>query len=102
MGVPPLGLDGGTPCQDWMGVTPLSGDRATERALATRRAVCLLRSSRRTFLFNFNFSYINDDWQPYTSQGASYAEFRGPGDFRYFYGQAVREERCSMWLYSYE
>ena len=39
-------------CWDWMGVPhpSLSGDRAAERALATRPAVCLLRSRRRTFL----------------------------------------------------
>ena len=50
---PPLALDGGTPCQNWMGYppTPQSGDKAAKRALATRRAVCLLRSRRRTFLF---------------------------------------------------
>ena len=49
------------PCLEWMWVppirtgwgTPLSGDRAAEQALATQRAVCLLRSSRRTFLFSF-------------------------------------------------
>ena len=41
--LPPLGLDEGTPS--------LSGDRAAERAIVTRRAVCLLRSRRRTFLF---------------------------------------------------
>ena len=52
------GLHGAPPSQDWMahqdwlGVPPpLSGDRATEQGLATRRAVCLLRSRRRTFLF---------------------------------------------------
>ena len=30
-------------------------DRTAERALATQQAVCLLRSSRRTFLFLFIF-----------------------------------------------
>ena len=46
------GLDGGTPYWDWMGVPPppQSGDRATERALAKRRTVCLFRSHRKTFL----------------------------------------------------
>ena len=41
------------PVQDWMGYPqPLqSGDRAVKRALVTRRAVCLLRSRRRTFLW---------------------------------------------------
>ena len=68
---PPLGLDGGTPLgtgqayshQDWRGSPRPSAvdggthpplpprDRAAERVLATRRAVCLLRSRRRTFLF---------------------------------------------------
>ena len=62
---PPLGLDGDTPCQDWMGTpsSPIrtgwgypppffgrSGDRA-----AARRAVCLLRSGRRTILYFSNF-----------------------------------------------
>ena len=40
---------GSPPIQDWMGY-PQSGDRAAYRALATRRAVCLLRPRRRTFL----------------------------------------------------
>ena len=70
-GVPPskirTGVPQGTPCprldripptqdwtvslprQDWMG-WPLSGDWSAKHALATRREVCLLRSSRRTFL----------------------------------------------------
>ena len=54
----------GAPCQDWVGYplplsgldegTPCpSGDRAAESVLATRRALCLLRSRRRTFLFQF-------------------------------------------------
>ena len=50
MGAPPSN-------QDWMGVplgpdegTPLSEDRSAERAFATWRAVCLLRSHRRTLL----------------------------------------------------
>ena len=46
MGYPP------PPNQDWMGVPPpsQSEERAAEWALATRWAVCLLRSRRRTFL----------------------------------------------------
>ena len=65
---PPVRTGWGTPpCQDWMGIPPLiktgwgsprpsvrppppSGDRATGQALATLRAVCLLRLRRRTFL----------------------------------------------------
>ena len=40
-----LGLDGGTPPSEQVGGTPPPpGDRAAERALAMRRAVCLLRS----------------------------------------------------------
>ena len=35
---------------------PQSGDRATERALATQRAVCLLRSRSRTFLFEYKIT----------------------------------------------
>ena len=45
------------------------------------------------------FSYINDDWHAYTSEGASYAELRGPGDFRYFYGEAARAEKCATWQF---
>ena len=45
------------------------------------------------------FSYINDDLHPYTSEGASYAELRGPGDFRYFYGEAARAEKCATWQF---
>ena len=37
------------------GTPPSSGDRAAQRALATRRAVCLLHSCRRTSLFNIFF-----------------------------------------------
>ena len=67
----PHPADGGTPSKIRMGVTPPrqqdwvappphqglngdplppSGDRSPKRALATRRAVCLLRSRRSTFL----------------------------------------------------
>ena len=54
------GLDGGYPHQDWMGVPlpppPPKGDRGAEWVLGTRRAVCLLRSRRRTFLLElFHF-----------------------------------------------
>ena len=45
MGVPP------PPHQDWMGVPHPLGDRPAEWALATGRAVCLLRTRRRTFLW---------------------------------------------------
>ena len=49
---PPSRLDGGTPIRTGWGTPPPGGgDRAAERALATRRAVCLLRSCRKTFLF---------------------------------------------------
>ena len=64
IGYPPLGtpiktgwvypaseLDGCIPWQDRMGHPPSPGDRAAERILATRRAVCLLRSHKRIFLF---------------------------------------------------
>ena len=46
-GIPPPpspGLNGVPP--------PQSGDRAEKQALATRRAVCRLRSRRRTFLYS--------------------------------------------------
>ena len=46
-GYPLSGLDGDTPLLDWM---ETSGDRAAERALATRRTLCFLRSCKRTFL----------------------------------------------------
>ena len=51
---------GGTPSEVWMGGYPPPPSktgwsnpppRSEKRAFATRRAVCLLRSSRRTFLF---------------------------------------------------
>ena len=66
-GIPPSSPDrGGTPIQsqwgimeyppppqqDRMGVPPPPGHTVTHRVLATRRAVCLLRSRRRTFLFH--------------------------------------------------
>ena len=45
---------------DWMGVPPPPPppleDRAAERALAMRWAVCLLHSRRRTFLLQGTFS----------------------------------------------
>ena len=49
MGVPwvPPSAEWGTPIQDWMGYPP--PPQSAKRALATRRAVCLLRSRRRTF-----------------------------------------------------
>ena len=37
---------------------PHSWDRTAERALATRRAVCLLRSRRRTFLSFCNVAFL--------------------------------------------
>ena len=46
------------------------------------------------------FSYINDDWQPHNSNKAFYADLKGPGDFRYYYGQPVNEHKCSFWLYT--
>ena len=60
-GVPPSRLDGitppstgcGYPHQDWMGCPPPHHE--AERALATQRTVCLLRSFRRTFLFSIAF-----------------------------------------------
>ena len=52
MEVPPWsGLDGGTPIR--LDGIPTLEKRAAEQALATRLAVCLLRSRRRTFLFIF-------------------------------------------------
>ena len=39
--------------------------RTTYGVLATRRAVCLLRSRRRTFLFKTIFSDICPDWIPH-------------------------------------
>ena len=68
-GYPPSGLDGSVPIGtgwgytlpihwDWMGVSPLpSGHRAAQQALAMQRAVCLLRSCRRTFCY-FNISKV--------------------------------------------
>ena len=49
----PVGTGRGTPPhKDWICLPPsLSGNRAAERVLATRRAVCILRSHRRTLLF---------------------------------------------------
>ena len=71
MGTPP-GQDGGVPC--WRGVhylvRPRPGrggypagaggypGRTTEGVLTTQRAVCLLRSRRRTFLFVTKYSRI--------------------------------------------
>ena len=41
------------PYWDWMGFPPpLPGDTTAGRALATQQTVCLMRSRRRTFLFN--------------------------------------------------
>ena len=62
MGEYPLSrTEWGNPHQDCMGYplppsrtgwgSRLSGDRSAQRTLTTRRAVCLLRSRRRTFLF---------------------------------------------------
>ena len=48
---PQLGLDGYNPLPGLDGVAPSPGDRPAEGVLTTRRAVCLLRSRRRTFLF---------------------------------------------------
>ena len=53
-GVPPP-HQAGWGYSGWTGVSPSRdgispGDRAAQRVLATRRAVCLLRSRRRTFL----------------------------------------------------
>ena len=36
--------------------------RTTEGVLTTRRAVCLLRSRRRTFLYSFNFYHLKFDY----------------------------------------
>ena len=56
-GVPPHHVRMGyPPWPDQDGVPPPPQDRAAERALATRRAVCLLRSRRRTFLLSFAFA----------------------------------------------
>ena len=48
---------GGTPVPDRTGLgnptPPPPPDRTTDRVLATRRAVCILRSRRRTFLFYY-------------------------------------------------
>ena len=44
------------PGQVRVGYPPPPQDGIAERALATRRAVCLLRSRRRTFLFTNNFT----------------------------------------------
>ena len=66
----PIKSNGGYPYPGWMGVPPSQdgwgypppplGDRAAQRVLATRRAVCLLRSRRRTVLWThiFNFMWI--------------------------------------------
>ena len=51
-GTPPPNRTGsGTPQSGLDGYPPLPGDRAPQWVLAMRRAVCLLRSRRRTFLF---------------------------------------------------
>ena len=42
---------------------------------------------------------MNDDWHPYTSEGTSYAELRGPEDFHYFYGESARENKCMIWQF---
>ena len=66
-GTPPGGFPGlGTPPK---GGVPGSGTppggvypgRTTEGVLTTRRAVCLLRSRRRTFLFNYSFSKAQEE-----------------------------------------
>ena len=61
-GIPPSFLTGDTPILPDGGTPPVRtgwgyppGDRAAERALATRWAVCLLRSRRRTFLLWTSF-----------------------------------------------
>ena len=62
--------------------------------------VCEIKKKFNLFInLALYFSYIKDDWHPYTSEGASYAELRGPGDFRYFYGEAARAEKCAIWQY---
>ena len=55
LGYPP-GWDWCTPSPSWDWGTPshLLGDRTPERVLVTWRAVCLLRSRRRTFLSGIN------------------------------------------------
>ena len=59
-GVPPPARSGGYPSQGW-GTLPWSGvgypqDRTADEVVDTRRAVCLLRSNRRTFLFEYGLS----------------------------------------------
>ena len=66
VGLPPSRLDGDTPHKDWMGLPPPHpsgldggtchppppiGRQSSRASTCMRRAVCLLRSSRRTFLF---------------------------------------------------
>ena len=48
--LPQPGQDGVPPGQDWGTPLPPPLNRTAERVLATRRAVCLLRSRRRTLL----------------------------------------------------
>ena len=52
---------GGPTLDGWgvLGVPKSPGDRAAQRVLATRRAVCLLRSRRRTLFFEKMKAYIN-------------------------------------------
>ena len=49
----------GTPAAK-VGTLPPPGNRATQRVLATRQAVCLLRSRKRTFLCEFFFFFFSD------------------------------------------
>ena len=56
-------LDGVPPCSRLDGVPPPpSGDWSAKRALATRRALCLLYSSRRTFLFVKCLNLCRNTW----------------------------------------
>ena len=68
MGYPP------PPAMSWWGTSQPANagwgtpprDRTAERALAARRAVCLLRLRRSTVLLilrTFNFNYINQWWE---------------------------------------
>ena len=63
LGTPPGGYLTGYPPGVWVPPPPRGGypGRTTEGVLTTRRAVCLLRSRRRTFLFVQNFASI-DAW----------------------------------------
>ena len=68
---------------DWIGVPPPPGDRSGERVLAMRRAVCLLRSCRRTFLLNLvSLANLGANYIPFShnNQTSVSDEITAPGE----------------------